>query len=301
MSESHFDVVLGATTLGHCRDVGFSPNVTEIPVAFSDGLDVARFFSGRQDPQATLTTEDLDALLGSGTPAAAFLSTGYYVASSGLLIPFATRADGGTYASGLVHSAITAAKALVLPQSLGWQDGADALVTMQLMVMPVSADGVAASASLTTGTAAPADEKAAACFGPGPVLLDGTNLAGLTGVSCSPGIESVAEFFGKNHPTARRIVSRRPRVELTFESVAAKAATAAKLSAAPLTSLDVYFLRRSGASFVADATAEHGKIMFTNGLTVSQGVQSRTGGNAACTLTILGQTMTGNTTSALPA
>lgn len=297
-TSTHFDVTLGAAVVGNVRDATYDPGVSPIAGPTSNGLDVGAYHVGRHEPVARLSTEDLAALL---TASAAFLAEGLCIKTSALSIPLVARGECGTFAGGSVHHTVTAANARITPTSLGWGDGPDAVATLDCEVRPFSADGLAPSAILNADQPAPATVRAQVpVFGPGPLVVSGTSLPALTGVRVQPGLRVVAEFHGLPHARRIVLVERRPTIEATFESVAAMQGTAAKISAGALTGAIAYMRKRNGATYVADNVAEHVKVTLGGGLQVSGGVSSRTGANAACTLTLMGTDLAGTAASTIP-
>ncbi|MBE3070341.1 MAG: hypothetical protein IMZ66_08905, partial [Planctomycetes bacterium] len=206
------------------------------------------------------TTSDLKALLDAvGLAGLLIDSDGSH---PGIVAYGQKYAEGGTRATGSVHLSATIGAGIAVPRSLELpQQGfarvtAEAIATSPTGIAPVAFSEVAA---LPTGVY----PTVAVAWGLGKVMLNATQLSGITGVSIDFGIDVFAEAKdGDLYPSFASIRRIQPTITLaTLHAEQVEQIVTHTLDYYAATQVVIYARKRAeGGLFVADATAEHIKI-----------------------------------------
>lgn len=291
MADVTYDAVLGAISLRQVMRTSYSLNGTPIAGSQSGSPDVSEYFGGPADPRATFESADIAGVLGGLS-----VSAGLSVAAGTITIPWNKRANGGTFASGSSHVALSGANALIVPTRFSVnQDDEAAIAELEVHFRSTTgfAEPVAEAASQAL-----ASQAFNAQYGLGPASINGTAIPELVGISVNPGITVEAQKTnGALYPTALFITQRRPSIDFIFESLDALATYSAQFTV--MTAAIAYFRKRSSVSYVADGTAEHCKFSFADGITTTESVQSSGVSRAQATLRCYGEVLTATATSAI--
>lgn len=291
MSDVVYDAVLGALTLKQVTRTAYSLNGTPIAGMASGAADPSEYFGGRADPSCTFESADVAGVLGGVS-----VTAGLAIASGTITIPWNKRSNGGTFAGSGSHVALSGANGLLIPTRFSAnQDDEAAMAELQLFFR--STDGATEPvAEATSQTLAAQSFNAQYALGPGSI--NGTAVPELVGVSINPGITVEPQAVnGGIYPTALFITMRRPTIDFIFEDLDALATYSAQFTA--MTAAIAYFRKRSGASFVADATEEHIKFSFADGIITTETVSGSGVNRAQATLRCYGETLTASAASAI--
>jgi len=203
----------------------------------------------------------------------------------GLDAYFKLYSNKGTVSAGSDHLRLRMASGLVLPRTLNIPASGPAMLTAE--IIPISADGttapIVASASSLVGT-----PTQSLYHGLGPVKLNGTALAGISGVTIDFGItEQVLTPDGLLFPTHVHLISRRPSIRIDFSDVTALLDYGFSGTAQSATN-SVIYLRKfaEGGSRVADGTAEHISFTINDGIILPTAASAGVGGPATAGLTV---------------
>lgn len=240
-------------------------------------------------PVVNFTTGDLTTLIGLTN----FFNSGLNVPSNGITVPLIKRADGGVFASGSNHVALTATSALTIPTEVSAQHDTEQGVTCTCETHLRSTDGrtipyaVSDSASLASATFT-------ASYKMGPVVINGTNLTRCKSWRVMTGLQVRAESYcGNEYPSELFIIAEEidPMIEITFESPNALADTAALFL--DLTSAAVWARRKAdGGVTDLDTSSTHAKFSFSEGLAIMGGYEAAFGDNSSSTITLHGKSLT---------
>lgn len=257
MPHALYDSVLGALTLRQVTAASFSNSGAPIEGVFSNSLDVAQYFGGPADLRASYETEDI-----ASVAAVANIGTaGLEVAAGTISMPWAQREPQSTFTSGNAHFSLTGTDGFVIPTRFNVPSVGDA--SCGLEVIFVSSDGDTVPVSITTGVTL-AGQSFTGLYGLGPVAINGTTLAQVTGFTVTPGLSVETKMYGKNYVVQTHIVMRRPMIEVTTEDLDTLNALGPAWGVG--TSIVAYARARSGTSFAADVTASHVKFSGTDGI-----------------------------------
>lgn len=274
MSYAIYDSTLGSLTLRQCTAAGFNLNGEPVEGTFSGQLDVAEYFGGQCDLRATFETEDIAAVAAVSN----ILTAGLSVSSGTITVPWQKRQALGTFASGSSHLSLSSANGLIIPNRIELPNGGNA--TVGLEVIFVSADGTTVPVAVNTSQAL-SSQAFNALYTLGPVVVNGTTIDEDVGVTITPGLTVETKHYnGVNFLLGNgvKIVRRRPMIEIRSEDLAVLSSLGAAWGVG--SSIVVYARKRSGASFVADGTAQHVKITGADGLIRPQTISASGGGSA---------------------
>lgn len=240
-------------------------------------------------PMARFTTGDLQSLIEISN----FFNAGMNVPSNGITLPLIKRADGGTYASGTNHLAVTAASALTIPLEVSAEHDSEEGVSCNCETYFRSDDGRTVPYSVSS-SAALAAASFAASYKMGPVVINGTQLPRckswrvVTGLQVDP-----QSFCGNEYPTELFLQAETidPMIEITLESPEQLADLAPLFL--NLTSATVYARHKAdGGVTELDTANTHAKFSFTEGIGIMGGFESAFGSNASSTITLHGKSLT---------
>lgn len=284
-----YDVILGSNTVRQVLKSDYQPNLEDVVGMASGAVDPSEVMAGKAEPQATFETSDL-----AGFLAALSISAGAHVSAGTITIPWNKRAQGGSFAGAGANSRINGTHGLIVPTRISCGQDDEAAIAAA-MVHFYSTDGFAAAATISNS-----QNLAATAFTGqytlGPAKVNGTALGELLSIAVNPGITvEVKRHNGGNYPTLVHITQRRPTIDLTFEDISEIPA----IGFAAMTSAAVWFRKRSSVGFVADATEQHVKFSFTDGLVIPQGISASGIQAGAVTLRLKGEALTASAAAAI--
>ncbi len=287
-----YDVVLDSTTISQVSQVSHSANLTVDRGYESGNTNASTLYVTSGEPVFTITSSDLaTALSGIGLTAGLCLS-------STITLPFARQACAGTLGSGN-HLVLSGASGFAHITSISARQG-DPKAQVQIEVCMLSSDGFAVPFSaVTNGNLASNtfvnEYRLGACY------LNGTQIAGLTGVTVNPGIAYTKRSTdGGTYPIATYLDRITPSFELTFENE--RAADSFGDSFSSVSNLYAYFRKKtSGGTVVAAATAEHIGISMAEGLAVVSTISGTDRNPAEVTVTVQGLSLASSSSTAIPA
>lgn len=257
MPHALYDSVLGSLSLHQVTAASFSNNGTPIEGTYSNGLDVAEYFAGPSDARATFETEDLASVAAISNIGTAGLS----VAAGTISIPWAERANQSTFSGSGAHFSLTSANGFIIPTRFSVPSVGNASCGLEVIFL--STDGDTVPVAVTTGVTL-AGQAFTGLYGLGPVAVNGTTLSQVTGFTVTPGLVVETKMYGHNYVVQTHIVMRRPVIEVTTEDLDTLSALGPMWGVG--TSIVAYARRRSGTSWVADATTSHIKFSGTDGI-----------------------------------
>lgn len=293
MTATVYDAILGASNnLRQVVSADYSPNVKIEPGRVSAGVDPSALFMTDAKPTARLQTMDLAGALGILS-----ITAGLDVASGVIDIPHQTRAPGSSFAGSSSHPVLRASDGLIVPQSVSVNQG-DLASLMDIMIHYES-DGFAAPVGQVVDQTLTA-QAFNALFGLGPAVLNSTALVGVIGHTVNFGITVEPEQVGGAvYPTTHFITERNPSIDVRFRDVEALD-TFAEI-ALTMTALAVYHRKRAeGATYVANATAQHVSFSFADGIASVQNVSGSGNQPAIPTLRCFGEALSVSTTATIP-
>lgn len=289
-----YDAVLGVgNALKQVMSSAFNANVNVIAGSASGAPDPSDYFIEETMPVAAFETFDVAGGLGILS-----ITAGLYVAAGTITVPWNQRTNGGTFASGSAHFRINGTDALIVPTTISANQG-DEGVGMGIAVHFLSTTGFAVPVTLSTAQAL-ASQSFNAQYAFGPAYYGGSNVPECVGWAVNPGIVvEKSTTDGGIYPTRAYIVLRRPTIDLIFEDFDALSSFGVMHGA--MTSAAVYGRKRSGSStFVADATAEHLKFSFANGVSSTETIQATGVNRGKLALRLHGEALTASAASAIP-
>lgn len=289
------DMIFGAATIRQITAADHRTNQEHRKAMTSGGATIAQV-SGKMAGEITqITSGDLAGLLALN--AGAFVSAGSLASSSTITVALKARSNGGTFAAGSNHDAITGSNAFLVPTMIeATQDGDFA--TCQCDLHWLSADGVTKGADDATGQAL-GGQSFNAEFALGPAYINGTLIAGVQSVRVTPGLEVTKPPLGSGAvwPTRAMIKAILPTIEITVNDFAAVAGTVGDWTA--MTSANVY-LRKRTDSGVYSASTDNVRFTFAAGLADTGSVTISSNDDGSAVITLHGKTLTSSTAVAIP-
>jgi hypothetical protein len=289
------DFIFGAATIRQITAADHRTN-QEHRKAMTSGGVVIQQVSGKAAGEVTqITSGDLAALLALN--AGSFISAGSLATATTITVALKARANGGAFAAGNNHDAITGAAAFLVPTLIeATQDGDFA--TCQTDLHWLSADGVTKAADDATGQAL-GGQSFNAEFALGPVYINGSLIAGVQSFRVTPGLEIVKPPLGSGAvwPTRAMIKSIMPTLEITVNDFAAVAGSVGDWTA--MTSANAY-LRRRADSGVYSSSSDNIRFTFAAGLADVGSVSVSNNDDGTGTITLHGKTLTTSTAVAIP-
>lgn len=289
-----YDAILDSSTLKQVRRSSFRPQAQVLTGRLSGGVDPSAKFLKQAEPRGTFDCEDL-----AGVLTAISVSSGLYISSGTITIPWNRRANGGTFAGGSNNAIISGTKGMAIIQQISASQGDDgAVATVELAYM--SSDGLTAPCSTSVNQAL-SSQSYNAWFAMGPVYVDSSQLTQVKSVRVDPGIQLTTKMFdGSIYPTISFIQARNPAIEVEFENFDALNSQA--IIVAAMTSCAAYFRKRAvgAGAFVSDATTGHVKLSLGTGIKVLQTAEGSGQENGTATLRFEGLALSSSTSSAIP-
>ena len=291
------DALFGATNIRQVTQSSHSTNHEHRKAMISGGAAVSQV-SGKSAGEITqLTSADMAAIVALNT--STFCSVGLSLLASTITVPYKIRSAGALFASGLNHTAITGANALIVPTSFEVTQDAD-FATAQMDIHWLSADGVTKGCDDATGQALAAQAFNAE-YTLGPCYINASLIAGVQGFRVTPGIEVVKPPLGSGSvfPLFASIKTVQPTMQLTVNDFDAIASTVGDWTA--MTSANFYLKKRADSGvFTAAATAEHIRFTFAAGLTDTDNVSVSNNDDGSATITLHGKVLTAAAAVAIP-
>jgi len=243
-------------TLTQLRSQSIQIGANKTTVKGAGALDPGAIYTGTIDPRFSLSTRDLNSILG-----AVSLTTGLNCTGGGTL-RFQKREQAAAYASGSDHETISTTKGFLCLDSFGVDRDSVEGGEASLMYVPLY-DGTNAILVQNTGVSfsgvtAPA---AVSAYYLGPVYHNGTQLAGLISSRVRTGINfQTRRTDGDVAPQDGFIAARDPMIELTFSKVDL-GSTLSLFGTAAAGNIDVYYLRGTVGGRLATGSGDlHCKI-----------------------------------------
>ena len=290
------DAILDAATIRQVTQADHQTN-QEIRKAMTSGGNTVAQVSGKASGEVTsFTSGDLAGLLALNTNT--FISAGLYVASGTVTIPYKARADGGSYASGSNHPAITGAKALIVPTSIEASQDADH-ATCQSDVHWLSSDGLTQGAT-DTATNALAAQSFNKEYALGPMYINASEISGVQSVRITPGIEVVKPPLGRGStfPSQASLKNIIPTIEITVNDYAAFATEVGDFTA--MTSAVAYLRLRADAGVYGALASVNISFTFAGGLIDVSTVSVSGNDDGSGTIMLHGKTLTTSVAATIP-
>jgi len=286
-----YDCFIGAANIRQVASVNYSAETQAFRAAAAGATADSIISLMSAEPKVTIETGDLSGVIGS-VP----VTTGLYVSSGSITIPFNKRAAGGTFGGVGAHTELTATNGLCIPTQFSASQDGPATASLELGLIS------------TDGTTSPMSESAAASLSAsafsgaytiGPVVLNGAALNEVASVTVNTGLGmSLRRSAGGIYPTFVSLNTPfRPRITVGFRDVAA-AATITAVSAS-LTTLAVYFRKRSdGAAYASGSN--HISLSFGTGLTLMDTISGDGDSDATVSVIFEGKVLSASAAAALP-
>lgn len=250
---------LGSLTLAQVQSVNVSPGATVTPYRVSGGISPSVHHVGPIDPRATITSMDVSSAMAISN----ILTAGIYVSSGTILLPFQKRAAGSTVAGSEAHDTLSAANGLIVPRSIECQQDGDATVSLEVFFR--STDGDTNPTTQNTDQSL-TGETFDSVYSLGPASINGTTISEVLSLSVDPGITVLqTRANGGQYPDELYITQLNPTITITFRDYSDQADNFS-FGATVGTAMVAYLRKRSGASYVANGTAQHVKFTFTDGM-----------------------------------
>lgn len=249
---------------------------------------------GQVDPTFAATIQTVPMISGTVTDIATFLGG---IGISGLAFPqttvittveafFTKIAKGGTRTSGSTHFKLECNEGIIVPGTLSWSQGQAATLSMQ--VLPTW-DGTNAPFIYEDSVALPHVPSIGEMFTGGKVMINGTELDGVQGVSIDFGLTVERQNSGGNlYPEFAGITVRRPKIEIKAKNVPAWNTFGLNGTAQGSTDSVIYLQKlEKNNNILAAATAEHISITIDDGMIVTGSGGGSNNTTSEITITIL--------------
>lgn len=285
-----YDAILGSLTLRQVTDAAVMGDGEVMNALLSNGT-LAEILAGRKDVRARFSTLDVASVCGVVDIA----TKGLAIQAGTITIPYQKRENFSTFASGSTHYALTGANALVVPTSFSASENGNATASLDVIF------------ASTDGTTAPVTESSAAALGStshsslyslGPVSINGTALDCPVNLTINTGITTRQQYCkGNIYPVEIYLTPPiTPSIEISGPGLDQVLGALGGWVAG--TSLVAYFRKRAPTGFVADATAEHIKFSFADGL-IRSSVSGSQGQDASKSISFFGESLVVTANSAI--
>lgn len=276
------DAIIGSgNSVVQMTEGRFAYNASVIRGTTSSGLVPNEYYGGFAEPKWTGTSRDIGGVLGIVD-----VASGLALSSEAIEFPFRKRAASGTFGGSSAHDTINCTDALVVATEIAFSKDDDATIGLEAYI--ISTDGTDPITINTAQTIAADAHNARWALG--PVSINGTAIENVVNVSVPTGVRVKTERLGGNFPQQANIVEQSPTMTITFKNFAEAQGFAAAHTA--MTAAIVYGRKRSGASFVANGTAQHVKLSFGDGLIQLDGMGAQQGADGTGTVTLFGESLT---------
>ena len=283
------DAIVGAgNVVSQMTEGRFAYNGNVIRGTTSSGLVPNEYYGGFAEPKWTGTSRDLGGVLGIVD-----VASGLPLASETIEFPFRKRAASGTFAGTSAHETINCTAALVVLTDITFSKDEDTTVGLEAYI--ISGDGTDPITINTAQTIAADAHNARWALG--PVSINGTAIENVVSVRVTTGVRVKTERLEGNFPEIANIVEQSPTMTITFKNFAEAQGFAAAYT--PQTAALVYGRKRSGASFVANGTAQHCSLSFADGLIRLDDMGAQQGEDGTGTVTLFGEALTASAATAI--
>lgn len=248
----------GAYNLDGIETFSVDPALEEVLLTAGGQVDPTYVATMSNTPMLTATVSDIKTLIdGAGISGMQIPQT---TVITGVDTYFTKIAQGGTRAGSSAHLKISINEGLLLMDSISVTQGAHA--TAEVSVHPTydgTNDPLVYTASQSLSHTASIGE----AYTVGKVMINGTELDGVTGITIDFGYEIIKEFSGGDvFPTFVAIGARNPRIEIATKEVLSLSTFSLDGLAQTSTDSIVYLTKvDENGTRVANATTEH--ISFT--------------------------------------
>lgn len=284
MASTVYDAILGALTLRQITRTSHNGNNQVIAGKSSGAPAPSELFAGISEPMASFDSMDVAGVIG-----AVDMAAGLSVLSGTITIPFNKRANGGTFASGTSHPALSGTDALIVPTQFSANQD-DEGASASLDVHFISSDGTTEPVAEATGQSL-ASQSFNAMYALGPASINATSIPEIVGISVNPGITVQKQrHTGFNYPTAIFIDGQDPFIDFIFEDLDALATYSAQFTA--MTAAVAYLRKRDGVGFSADVNLDHIQFSFADGIVAAQTIQASGVNRGQATLRCWGEALT---------
>lgn len=290
------DVILGGSTIRQIRATDHKVNMDVRKSMTSGGNAVSQVFARAASEVTSITSADLATLVALNTNT--FCSTGTYLTSSTITVPYKKRSAGGSFASGSSHPALTGSNALIIPTLFeATQEGAEA--TCQFEIHWLSSDGLTKACDDATGQAL-GSQAFGAEYCLGPAYINGTLLTGVQSVRINPGIEVTKPMgvAGQVWPVFASIKNVMPTIEIVTNDFDSISGTVGDVTA--MSSANVYFRLRSDTGVYNSAGSNIVRFTFAAGIADTGSVTTSQNDDGTSTITLHGKTLTASAVQSLP-
>ena len=232
---------------------GLAPDIVEMVLGGDGAVDATFAALQTQDPKLSWSTSKLATVL--ATIGISGLKIAADVDELGLRAWLQKIDEGGTIASGSVHTLLTVKEGIIVPRQLT-ANNESAILTMEAIA---SWDGTNDPIIVTANQALVGTPSVSEFFVVGKVALNGTTINGVQSVTIDFGLQVVAlRGDGSQWPTFVFIQARRPSISITTLDTSVLATFGLGGIAQSATD-SVIYLRKvaEGGTRVADATPEH--------------------------------------------
>lgn len=289
------DAILGSDTIRQITNSDHRTGNVTRQAMISGGATVSQVSGITAEEVTTLTSADIDGLvdLNSG----AFVSSGLYVSSSTITVPYKLRDTGGLFQGALSHPALSGSDALIIPTGFEASQDEEAGASGTFEVHWISSDGDTAEAQGSTGNTL-ASQSFNAEFSLGQVKVNASEVTGIQGVRINPGITLVkSRSKGGIYPTEISIQEVKPSIEITTNNLDLVTLCGGWTS---MTSANIWLRKRADSStYESDGTAEHVKFTFAAGVETADSVSVSDSGNGTITITLTGKALTATSTATI--
>lgn len=259
-------VVTPGGTIGQIVDQDYAPNLQEIVEGGAGTINPE--FTGVMEgkPMLSFTTTALHAAL-------AIVGFNCYAIASATDFYFQSIAQGGLVdIANPTHIKVTTSLGMIIPKTLEASQGKTARLTYDMYAL--SADGLAAPMTITTGQALPTATQVSELFTLGPVKINAGALGAAQSVKWDfANKEEILGSDGEPYPTFAGI-SNRYGIRCAVNGFDVSALSTFGMAGVALTSFVTYFRKlASGGTRVANATAQHVKLSGTKGMLYPRGAK----------------------------
>lgn len=294
---SVYDAIIGGLTLRQVLSCDYTPNVQAVYGRYSGGVDPQQVSVLSGDFRAQLESADLGGCFAVVSPQA-----GLAIASPGsILLPYNSRAPGGTFAGDLANVIAGGTLGLLVPRSVSAQqdDAKGATVTLEFFF--ASADGATVPVSFNANQSLSA-QAFNALWSLGPVVLNDTPIGGLKGSEVQFGITvpDPNRYGGLpfNGIEGLNITERQPMASATFQDVVTAGGFG---NYGEIDEAVVYYrARAAGGTHWANASGVHVAFTLTGGLYKLRSINAQGQTNASHVLELCPLSVAVSVSSTIP-
>jgi hypothetical protein len=281
-----YDVPIGAGTQRQVTQTSFSENIDVMAARMSGAPVISDQFIQSASPMAELSSVDIGGFLTN------FGTVGGQIANgSTVIVPYHKRVSGGTFQGGssnLIVSGVVNCPVQYVPLSVSCPALGSPVANGQLHFL--SGDGETQPWAVAANQAL-ANQAFVACYGLGPIFLNGVQVPRHIGftVNFGVGLSDKKHYDGAPYPSDIFMEQFDPSIEFNQEDFDFLAGIA---GGGAITTLVCYLRKRaSGGTYIANGTAAHIKFSFTSGFLSSQQVSASETKNGTQGVRCLGRTL----------